>query len=427
MRVLIITKVFPNQADPNTAPFNLYQFAALAKLCEVEILALVPWFPGCGVEARLTGRPNPNRVPAVSHLMGIEATHPRVLYIPRVGRSLAGLTYTCSLLPYVAQRRRRVDVVLGAFAYPDGAAAVRIGKLLKAPTVIKVHGTDVNVYSQDRSLRPRLRAALSAATAVVGPSQALVDLAVTHGANPATAHVVHNGVDSARFRVRDRTECKQRLGRSPERPLLVFIGRLEPEKGVLDLLHAFEIVAAQRPDVDLVLVGSGVAEREYRRFVAERRLPVHFAGKCRADEVAEWLGAADVFTLPSWAEGTPNVVIEALASGRRVVATDVGGIPAVVRLPLLGELVPPKSPAPLARALTRALEAPYDAEAVRDGAALTDWDASAAKLHAVLLDAATSAARPDLGPPRSVGHRNEVHARTAKLLRRVLGEFGSYR
>jgi glycosyltransferase involved in cell wall biosynthesis len=99
------------------------------------------------------------------------------------------------------------------------------------------------------------------------------------------------------------------------------------------------------------------------------------------------MAACDLLVLPSWNEGTPNVILEALASGRRVVATGVGGIPDVISSPALGELVSPRDPEALAAALGSALNQPYDpaelAAAVPGG-----WEDSAARLHQVLLAAA---------------------------------------
>jgi glycosyltransferase involved in cell wall biosynthesis len=100
-------------------------------------------------------------------------------------------------------------------------------------------------------------------------------------------------------------------------------------------------------------------------------------------DVARWVAAADVFTLPSWAEGTPNVVLEALASGRPAVGTAVGGIPDVLADPNSGVVVPPKDPPALAAALTSALGRTWDAEAVRKTGP-TSWDASGARLYEVL-------------------------------------------
>ncbi len=390
MRVLVITKVFPNELEPAYASYNLNQFAALAKKCSVEVHALVPWFPGRNTAVRLlTGTSSP-RIPRSSLVGPFRAVHPRVLYVPRFGRALSGLTYAGSLLPYVPSRRGKVDVVLGSFAYPDGWAAVAIGRLLGVPTVVKVHGSDINVYSRDAQLVPRLREVFTRAAAVVGPSQALVDAAITLGANPNTSRAIGNGVDQNLFRIRDQAQCRRNLDRSVDRRVILFVGRLEPAKGIFELLDAFESIARERRDVDLVLIGDGVAEAECRDRVARGNLAVHFAGRCDRTRVAEWVSAADLLTLPSWNEGTPNVVLEALASGRRVVASDVGGIPAAVHSPVLGEVVPARSAVALASALERVLDEPYDPEEVVAGASLLTWEQSGNALHEVLTRALSS-------------------------------------
>jgi glycosyltransferase involved in cell wall biosynthesis len=99
------------------------------------------------------------------------------------------------------------------------------------------------------------------------------------------------------------------------------------------------------------------------------------------------MAAADVLVLASWAEGTPNVVLEALASGRRVVASAVGGVPDLLADPALGELVPARDPAALATALVRAARAPYDPIAIAARGARGGWADSARALLGVLTDA----------------------------------------
>jgi len=254
------------------------------------------------------------------------------------------------------------------------------------------------VYGKDPLLRGQLRHALRRAAAVVAPSQQLVDEAIALGANPALSRAVPNGVDQRVFQLRERDACRLALGHSQDRSRwLLFVGRVERQKGVLELLQAFAAVVGSIGNVRLVLVGDGVDRAKCEAFARSNHLPVLFAGARRPGDVALWIGASDVVTLPSWAEGTPNVVLEALACGRRVVATDVGGIPAVVNDALLGELVPPRSPVRLAEALSRALGAAHAPEAVRERAAIIGWHESAGMLLQVLEQAA--------GPEATGRHR----------------------
>src|SRR6185369_8413978 len=131
---------------------------------------------------------------------------------------------------------------------------------------------------------------------------------------------------------------------------------LKPEKGVLDLAAAW----AQVPRGRLAIVGGGPARPALEDALAPLGDRAMLVGPQPLAAVPAWLAACDVLVLPSHAEGTPNVVLEALACGRRVVATAVGGVPDLLANPALGELVPAHDPGALAGALGRALDQPYD-------------------------------------------------------------------
>jgi len=109
---------------------------------------------------------------------------------------------------------------------------------------------------------------------------------------------------------------------------------------------------------------------------------VHLMPSCSFDEVPSWMAAADVVTLPSYMEGCPNVVLEALASGRPVVATNVGGIPEIMN-DECGRLVPPREPVALAKALAEVLDADWNAAAI-SAQRSRSWDVVAAELLEVL-------------------------------------------
>lgn len=391
MRVLVITKIFPNRTKPSGATYNRQQLAALAATCQVEVMALIPWLPG----RRLLGKAPTSAVPARDVIDGLPVHHPRVVYGPGPARPLSGALHTASLLAPVLRFRGRVDVVLGCFAYPDGWAAVALARLLGVPVVVKVHGSDVNLLGEDPLLRSALRWTFSRAAAVVGPSQALIDRAIALGAKAETSRKIANGTDANVFHPRDRATCRDQLGEGgDERPWILFVGRSTTAKGAVDLLEAFAEVHRRRPDARLVLVGDGAEAGRLRAQAARDRLPVTFVGSVHPTQIPIWMGACDVLTLPSHAEGTPNVLLEALASGRRVVASDVGGIPAVVTDALLGELVPARAPSRLAAALWRALDRDDDPERIAEAAPIISWSESATRLREVLHGAVLRHAGP---------------------------------
>jgi teichuronic acid biosynthesis glycosyltransferase TuaC len=380
MRVLVITRIFPNSLEPERAPYNRRQFAELAAWCDPTIWALVPWFPF----DRWFGHARRRSIPSDERIDGRIVRHPRMLYLPLVGRTLGGPLAALSLAVRAIKARGSVDVVLGAFAYPDGWAAVQLAKLLGVPAVVKVHGSDLHRDGGIPALREHVAWTVRHADAVVGPSETLLERARALGAGPESTFLVKNGVDMNSFHPRDRLACRETLGQPGDRrPRITFVGRMERTKGVIDLLDAFARLRGVRPDTQLSMVGDGEARRQCEQIAKARKLPVLFAGARPPDEIPLWVGASDVVALPSWSEGMPNAVVEAIACGRPVVATSVGAVPTLVTA-AAGELVPPCQPQQLADALGRVLGRRYDPDAVVRSIPLDDWSGSAAGLHRVL-------------------------------------------
>jgi teichuronic acid biosynthesis glycosyltransferase TuaC len=386
VRVLVVTKIFPNACDPTGAPFNRQQFAALARRdgVDVEVLATIPWFPGVGAFSRWSKAGQLTSVPKREQIAGLDVEHPRFLYLPKVGHSVSGGLYAASLVPQALARRGMHDVVLGSWAYPDGAAAVLLARLLGIPAVVKLHGSDMNVVAQMRGPRRTMRALLPRAERIVAVSRGLADQAVRLGVAPERIDLVQNGVDASIFHPRPRAEARAKLGLAAARRWILYVGRLEKTKGVIDLLQAFDSLAAAHPDLGLLLVGDGSARIECEQLARAHGDRIVFAGAQPLEEVPTWVAACDFLTLPSWNEGTPNVLLEALACGRRVVATRVGGCPDVVSSPELGELVPVRDVPALAAALAAAAHQSYDPDAVAALGARGGWDDSAARLCTTL-------------------------------------------
>jgi glycosyltransferase involved in cell wall biosynthesis len=385
MRVLVVTRQFPNALDPSFAPFNRQQFAALGRLAEVDVLASIPWFPGARLFARWSDAGRLVGVPRDERIDGLRVAHPRYAYVPKIGHAAGGALYAASLAAEVLRRRRRYDVLLASWAFPDGVGAVALARLLGVPAVVKVHGTDMNVLARQPWVARNLRWALPRARRVVAVSRALGEVVASFGVPRERIDVVPNGVDPELFRPQDRVAARAELGHAGDaRRWLLYVGRLEEGKGVLDLVEAFALLSRRRPDVRLVVVGDGSARAALDRASGLLGDRVVLAGRRPLEEVPRWMAACDALVLPSWAEGTPNVVLEALACGRRVVATAVGGTPDVVTGPEMGELVPPRDPVRLAEALAHAADARYSPEEVARAGARGSWAESARRLEGAL-------------------------------------------
>jgi len=185
------------------------------------------------------------------------------------------------------------------------------------------------------------------------------------------------------FRPLDRAASRRTLGLDGDDEIILYVGRFVEAKGLLELLGAMGRLARQRPRLRLALVGDGVMKDRLPGLLAERGLldRTLLPGGLPPPEVATWIGACDTLTLPSWSEGYPNVVVEALACGRPVVATDVGGTREIFD-ERRGRLIPPRDVDALTEALRQTLDQRWDPTAIADGMTRT-WDDVAVETMAV--------------------------------------------
>lgn len=366
--IAVLADLWPSASEPVTGIFVRAQVDALAEQWRQVVLAPRLLLPG--IHRRIWGRsPNGWQRGYASPRAGRLLRYP-VLRLPKIGESAVRAAAARAVL---AAARERPALVHGHFLHEVGVAAVRLARTLGVPSVVTVHGTDARWLLaggvQERFRRAMLGAALKADRVVaVGPEIAAALAGA--GVPDNRIEVIPMGVDEELFRPRPRSAARAELGLDSTRRIVLFVGRPTPEKGVDDLAAAIEILDGP---VDCVVVGPAVAgERGGLRYV----------GSEPPERVALWLAAADVFCLPSHAEGMPVSVVEALASGRPVVATSVGGIPLQVGDDS-GILVPVRRPAEIARALRQALARDWDAEAIRGASRPFWWSGIAERLDAL--------------------------------------------
>lgn len=376
VRVLVLTSIFPNSEMPNYAPYTRQQCAALAERCELDVLATLPWLPG----GRLTQRwtywgSNFAEVPTVEQVDGMLVERARFLRVPGTVPLAAGL-YAASIWRKL-HSRRRPDAILATWAFPDGVAAWLFGQRLGIPTYVQVIGSDINVVAQQRWPGAQLKWVLPRTAGVFAVSDKLAGRVVDLGVPVERVHVVPTGVNKRLFHPRPRAEARDAVGLPQDAKVILFVGRLHREKGLAELAEAFHGLG---PRTHLVIVGEGPFGPDCRRMLRGVAGRVRFTGDQPLEVVRDWITAADVLALPSYREGTPNVVMEALACGRKVVATNVGGIPALLRDEAQGKLVAPQDVAALRLALEEVLGHPYDPGHVVERSLLLDWSENAARI-----------------------------------------------
>jgi glycosyltransferase involved in cell wall biosynthesis len=191
------------------------------------------------------------------------------------------------------------------------------------PVVLTLHGSDTTLARRGGIWRRLLQAGLARATRVIAVSREQVDFLAAEGLWTGPIDILPSGVPAELI---DRAR-RERADGAPFTYL--FAGRLVEAKGVRELLDAFALVAASRPDVRLEIAGSGPEEERLREHRTVAAMPdrVRFLGALPHDQALDAIAAADAFVLPSHGEGSPLSVTEALALGTPVVATRVGALP----------------------------------------------------------------------------------------------------
>lgn len=317
---------------------------------------------------------------------GIPTTYIPYRTLPVAGRMLNGTIIERKLLPQV--RSYQPDIVLNYFIYPDGYAAVRIAKALGVPSVLTATGADIHSipdFFVDRLTRWTLRNA----DFVSVVSQDLCEAARRLGASPERSRAKLNGCDRTVFFPQDRGRARSDLGLDPLQKIALYVGRLDVRKGLLELVESTAQLHQAHPELHTYMLGSGPAQNALEEAIARHDASsyVHLVPSVPTDKVAQWMAASNLITLPSYNEGCPNVVVEALAAGRPVVATNVGGIPELMDS-TCGRMVPPRDVPALTAALDQVLQSAWDAEAISASRG-RGWDNVADELYEVLKETLT--------------------------------------
>jgi teichuronic acid biosynthesis glycosyltransferase TuaC len=390
MNVLVFTSLYPNNVQPNHGIFVQERVARVARLpgVSVRVVAPVPWYPPFlpGTRSRF------RRVRPVESSGGIEVLHPRYTMIPKVGMPLHGPMMFRSLLAPVRalHAEHRFDLIDAHYLYPDGYAAVSLGRALGLPVVVSARGSDVNRFAGFPRIRPMLQSTLAEAAHAIAVSAALRDRMVELGVPASRIEVIPNGVDLETYAPRDRAASRARLGLT-DRKTLLYVGNLVPGKGMEALVDGFALLRSPSgtvvpgdEEVRLVIVGAGPLRAALEERAAARGVTdaVRFAGEIPHAALGDWYSAADALCLVSEREGWPNVLLEALACGTPIVATRVGGIPEIVASDRIGILTG-SAPGEIAQAAGAALDRDWDRAALRAHAERFTWERAAASVGRV--------------------------------------------
>ena len=378
-RLIVYTRVYPNDAQPNYGLFVRERMRRVARELDVTVVAPTPWFPFQGLVRRF--RPHYRPVlPYVEEQDGIRVYHPRFFCFPGVLKWTDAWFQALGSLPLMRRliRDDGADIIDAHFVYPDGVAAGLLSRWLRRPYTITLRGSLTRFWPR-RLIRRQINRALAGAATVFSVADSLRQDAIAWGHAPDHIKVVGNGVDLDRFYPEDRARCRLHLGLPDNAPVLVSVGGLTERKGFHRVIEVMPQLLAAYPDLRFVIAGGDSPEGNNEQMLREliRRLGlenhVHLLGPVAPETLRFVYSAGDVFVLATRFEGWANVFLEASACGLPIVTTRVGGNAEVVSSDTIGTLVPYGDADALRSALHSALAADWDREAIVRHARENAW------------------------------------------------------
>ena len=382
MRIEVVTSLYPSAVHPLEGVFAERRWLGMrARGHAVHVLQPLPRASRLLPLARWRALA---KVPRRETRGGIEVERPRYLHWP--GRARGNAVAFARAALEALDRRARPDAVVLDYAWPAAAAVAGL-RARRLPCVVSGRGSDVLAVAEEPALADELAHALRAAGHWCAVSRDLLAHMDRLGAKAGHGRLVPNGVDPELFHPRPRAEARAALDLSAEGRLVLVVGHWIERK---DPLLALEVFARAAESADrLVFLGRGPLGPALAAAVSARGLAprVSLRGEVAPEELARWYAACDLLLLTSRREGRPNVVLEALAAGRPVLATDAGGT-----RELLGELAPEllgrtRDPAALATQMRRILDGGHDPERLAASVAHLRWAASLTELEACLAAA----------------------------------------
>lgn len=374
IKLLTFSTLYPNPVVPQHGIFVETRLRHLLASGQVQskVVAPVPWFPFASpIFGEYAGYAN---IPSAETRHGITIDHPRYLVVPKIGMNWTPAAIAAAALPHIKKiiaDGYDFDILDAHYFYPDGVAAVKIAQALGKPVTITARGTDINLIPQYAKPRAMIQWAASQASAMITVCQALKDGLLELGVADERVTVLRNGVDLQLFTPPDeRDALRTSLGINGK--TILSVGHLIERKGHHLIIEAMSAL----PDVKLLIAGQGTELENLKRVAAANGVTerVQFLGAVPHADLKKYYGAVDMLVLASSREGWANVLLEAMACGTPVVATNIWGTPEVVAAPEAGVLVQQRTGAALAEGVRAIYNNSPDRAATRSYAEKFSWD-----------------------------------------------------
>ena len=289
LRIAVVTAHFPSSGQPTHGRPAYQTLRLLSGKCDVRV-----FYPHASYPSWLKPRSRSYDALDTSYsLPGVKVGYYDYPVLPLVSRPFNGWMAARALLPHV--RNFAPDLIFSYFLYPDGYAALKIGKALSVPVVAMGVGSDVHSIG-DRLSALHTRTVLREADFVVAISDDLRKRLVAMGAPPQKTRAIISGCDLSVFHPGNRLEARRKLGIDPALEAVVYIGRMDVKKGLRELVEAAAELRPERANLHVYLVGEGPDRPLIESAIQAHNAAgyIHALPECAFDDVAVWMAAAEL-------------------------------------------------------------------------------------------------------------------------------------
>lgn len=296
-----------------------------------------------------------------------------------------------AIFKFIKKENIKFDLIHAHFTWPSGALAVGCKKMYKVPLVITEH-TSITFKKAIANRNHYSIKSWELSDAIIRVREGDISDFGKVGINPQKVSFIPNGFDARKFHPMNIEDCKRKLGLPMDKKIILCIANFNDKvKGQRYLVEAVAKIIKNRQDVLVLLLGSGNLERIINKQICTAGLEEYFklVGGKSHDEIPLWMNVCNLFVLPSLNESFGVVLVEAMACGKPLIGTRVGGIPEIITSSVYGLLVEPADSKDLAEKILLGLDRGWDKEKIIAYAERYRWERVAQEIMDVYTQVLT--------------------------------------
>ncbi|OHD07654.1 MAG: hypothetical protein A2086_16105 [Spirochaetes bacterium GWD1_27_9] len=383
MKILILTKLFPNEFSPVKGIFNkafLDYFTKKEKI-SVTVISPIPLFNDF--------KKKNNKIyfhPHKTEEKNYTIFYPRIFSFGKFFLGFHYYFYLKKIKKFILKNNINFDIIHSHWLYPDGFVGVKLAKSLNKKAIVHCHGSDINFLLFDKRLTKQNYYTISNCDKLIVVSNALKAKIISkYPEFENKIIVINNAIDCSNYDNLEYQDSLKKLNLLDDKiKKIVLVGNVCKSKGVFEILQAAKILNEKKTNFKIYLIGKQYPNEIefFKDFVTKNDLEdkIEFIGEVKPETIKYWFNIADFSLLPSHTEGFPLVIIESLASGTPVIASNVGGIPEIITIDEFGKIIESKNADQLATAILEFLDKKKNSDLIKQKAKKFDMSIQANKI-----------------------------------------------